>query len=148
MKLNKIFNWGMIALIVVSVAILVWGFVSGFMTPDKEPLPPTNALLTWAGIMICLALFCWIVIGLIVSIKNNPKSLVKMGIVLAGIAVLCFIAYLLAKGGAPIGYNGTPYSERIYKMSDTVLNLTLITGVGAILAIIVGEIRMAIANKK
>ena len=71
-----------------------------------------------------------------------------MGIVLAGIAVLCFIAYLLAKGGAPIGYNGTPYSERIYKMSDTVLNLTLITGVGAILAIIVGEIRMAIANKK
>ena len=33
-------------------------------------------------------------------------------------------------------------------MSDTVLNLTLITGVGAILAIIVGEIRMAIANKK
>ena len=138
----------MIALIVVSVAILVWGFVAGFATPDKEALPPTNALLTWAAIMIGLALFCWIGIGLFVSIKNNPKSLVKMGVVLAGIAVLCFIAYLLAKGGAPVGYNGTPYSESTYKMSDTVLNLTLFTGVGAILAIIVGEIRMAIANKK
>ncbi len=150
MKLNKILKWGMVVLILVSVALLVWGFVSGFATPkpNQVALPPTNALLTWAAIMVLLALFCWIVIGLFVSIKNNPKSLVKMGIVLAGIAVLCFVAYLFAKGGAPVGYNGKAYSESIYKMSDTVLNLTMITGIGAILAIVVGEIRLAIANKK
>ena len=27
MKLNKIFKWGMVVLILISVAILVWGFV-------------------------------------------------------------------------------------------------------------------------
>ena len=148
MKLNKIFNWGMIALIVVSVAILVWGFVSGFMTPDKEPLPPTNALLTWAAVMIGLALFCWIVIGLIVSIKNHPKSLIKMGIVLVCIAALCLVAFLLAKGNPVPGYTGPAVSAGMLKLTDTILILTAIAGVGAILSIIVGEIRLAIANKK
>ena len=67
MKLNKIFKWGMVLLILVSVALLVWGFVAGFETSTHEALPPTNALLTWAAIMIGVALFCWIVVGLIVS---------------------------------------------------------------------------------
>ena len=147
MKLNKIFKLGMVVLILISVAILVWGFSAGFAV-GKEALPATNVLLTWAAIMICIALFCWIVIGLIISVKNDPKSIVKMGIALVGIAAVCFVAYLFAKGGAPVAYSGKPYSESIYKMSDTVLNLTMITGIGAILAIVVGEIRMAIANKK
>ncbi|MCR5351340.1 MAG: hypothetical protein K6E35_02450 [Bacteroidales bacterium] len=148
MKLNKIFTWGMVVLILISVAILVWGFVAGFEEPENVATKPTNVLLTWAAIMIGLALFSWICVGLYISIKNNPKSLVKMGIVLAGIAVLCFVSYLFAKGGAPVAYSGKEYAESIYKMSDTVLNLTLITGVGAILAIIAGEIRLAIVNKK
>ena len=74
MKLNKIFKWGMVVLILVSVALLVWGFVSGFETSTHEALPPTNALLTWAAIMIGIALFCWIVVGLIVSVMNDPNS--------------------------------------------------------------------------
>ncbi len=150
MKLNKIFKWGMVALIVVSVAILVWGFVSGFATPkpDQVALPPTNVLLTWAAVMIGLALFAWIVIGLIVSIKNDPKAIVKMGIILVGIAAVCFVAYLFAKGNPAIGYTGKPVTAGMLKLTDTILNLTLIAGVGAVLAIIVGEIRLAIANKK
>ena len=150
MKLNKIFKWGMVALILVSVAILVWGFVSGFATPKpgSVALPPTNVLLTWAAIMICLALFAWIVIGLIINIKNDPKSVIKMGIGLVAIAALCFVAYLFAKGDPAIGYTGKPVTAGMLKLTDTILNLTLITGVGAIVAIIAGEIRMAIANKK
>ena len=74
MKLNKIFKWGMVVLILVSVALLVWGFVAGFETSTHEALPPTNALLTWAAIMIGIALFCWIVVGLIVSVMNDPNS--------------------------------------------------------------------------
>ena len=149
MKLNKIFKWGMVALIVISVALLVWGFVSGFATPkpDQVALPPTNALLSMAAIMIGLALFAWIVVGFIINVKNDPKALVKMGITLVAVAALCFVAYLFAKGNAPIGYNGKPVSAATLKLTDTILNLTLITGVGAILAIIVGEIRLAIANK-
>jgi D-alanyl-lipoteichoic acid acyltransferase DltB (MBOAT superfamily) len=147
MKLNKIFKWGMVVLILVSVAILVWGFSSGFATPDKVALPATNVLLTWAAIMIGIALFCWIVIGLIISVKNDPKSIIKMGIVLVGIAVVCLLAYLLAKGDPVPGAAVTATSGEL-KLTDTILNLTLIAGVGAIAAIIIGEIRLAIANKK
>ncbi|MBR4166223.1 MAG: hypothetical protein IKR44_00160 [Bacteroidales bacterium] len=147
MKLNKIFKWGMVVLILISVAILVWGFSAGFETAGHEALPATNVLLTWAAIMIGIALFCWIVIGLIISIKNDPKSIVKMGIVLVGIAVVCLIAYLLAKGDPVPGAAVTSTPGEL-KLTDTILNLTLIAGVGAILAIIIGEIRLAIANKK
>ena len=147
MKLNKIFKWGMVVLILISIAILVWGFSAGFATPDKVALPATNVLLTWAAIMIGIALFCWIVIGLIVSVKNDPKSIVKMGIVLVGIAAVCLVAYLLAKGD-PVPGAAVTATDGELKLTDTILNLTLIAGVGAIVAIIVGEIRMAIANKK
>ena len=147
MKLNKIFKWGMVVLILISIAILVWGFSAGFATPDKVALPATNVLLTWAAIMIGIALFCWIVIGLIISVKNDPKSIVKMGIVLVGIAVVCLIAYLLAKGD-PVPGAAVTATDGELKLTDTILNLTLIAGVGAIIAIIAGEIRMAIANKK
>ena len=146
MKLNKIFKLGMVVLILISVAILVWGFSAGFAIGD-EALPATNVLLTWAAIMIGIALFCWIVIGLIISVKNDPKSIVKMGIVLVGIAVVCLLAYLLAKGDPVPGAAVTATAGEL-KLTDTILNLTLIAGVGAIVAIIVGEIRLALSNKK
>ena len=146
MKLNKIFKLGMVVLILISVAILVWGFSAGFAN-GSEALPATNVLLTWAAIMIGIALFCWIVIGLIISVKNDPKSIIKMGIVLVGIAVVCLLAYLLAKGDPVPGAAVTATPGEL-KLTDTILNLTLIAGVGAIAAIIVGEIRLAIANKK
>ncbi|MBO4670743.1 MAG: hypothetical protein J5640_02735 [Bacteroidales bacterium] len=142
MKLNKIIKWGMIALIIVSVALLVWGFSRGFGGSAVD------VLLYWTYAMLGLAVFCCIVIGLIVGAKNNPKSLIKIGFVILGVAVLCFIAYLLAKGDPAVGYTGSPVSEGTLKLTDTILNLTYIAGAGAILAIIVGEIRMAIASKK
>ena len=145
MKLNKIFKWGLVVLILISVAILVWGFAAGFATPDKVALPPTNVLLTWAAIMIGIALFCWIIVGLIISVKNDPKSLIKMGLVVVGIAVVCVLAYLLAKGSE---IPGTDATAGELKLTDTILILTAIAGIGGIAAIIVGEIRMAITNKK
>ena len=145
--LNKIFKWGMVVLILISVAIVVWGFSAGF-AQGMEALPPTNVLLNWAYIMLGIALFCWIVVGLVISIKNDPKSIVKMGVVLLGIAAICAIAYFLAKGNPVPGYTGTPVSEGMLKLTDTILILTAIAGIGAIIAIIVGEIRLAISNRK
>ena len=147
MKLNKIFKLGLVVLILISVAILVWGFVSGFNN-GSEALPATNTLLTWAAIMIGVALFCWIVIGLIISVINDPKSLIKMGIVLVGVVAVALVAYLLAKGNPVPGYTGPAVSQGMLKLTDTILTLTAIAGVGAILAIIIGEIRLAITNKK
>ncbi len=142
MKLNKIFKWVMIALIILSVAILVWGFTQGFGGSTVD------TLLYWTYGMLGLALFCVIIVGLIVSTKNNPKNLVKIGIILVGVAALCLIAYLLAKGDPAIGYTGVPVTGGTLKLTDTILNLTYIVGGAAIAAIIVGEIRMAIASKK
>jgi hypothetical protein len=142
MKLNKIIKWGMLALILVSVGLLIWGFAKGFAGNAVD------VLLYWTYIMLGLAVFSWVVIGLIVGTKNDPKSLVKIGIVILGVAVLCFIAFLLAKGNPAMAYNSPEVSAGTLKLTDTILNLTYIVGGAAILAIIVGEVRMAIASKK
>ena len=142
MKLNKIIKWGMLALILVSVGLLIWGFARGFAGNAVD------VLLYWTYIMLGLAVFSWVVIGLIVGTKNDPKSLVKIGIVILGVAVLCFIAYLLAKGNPALAYNGPEVSAGTLKLTDTILNLTYIVGGAAILAIIVGEVRRAIASKR
>lgn len=147
MKLNKIFKWGMVVLILISVAIMVWGFVAGFAEGNVAK-KPTDVLLNWAYIMIGIALFCWVIVGLFISIKNDPKSLVKMGIALVGIAVVCLVSYLLAKGNPVPGYMGPEVSAGMLKLTDTILILTAIAGIGAVAAIIVGEIRLAITNKK
>jgi POT family. len=144
MKLNKIFKWGMVCLMIISLALLVWGFIVGFESHDGKA---TDVLLNWAYIIIGIAIFAWVVIGLVVSIQNDPKSIVKMGIVLVGVAVICLIAYLLAKG-TPVPGTSVNATDGQLKLTDTILNLTYIAGVAAILAIIVGEVRMAIANKK
>ena len=142
MKLNKILKWGMLVLILVSVGLLIWGFANGFGDNAVE------ILLYWTYIMLGIAVASWVVIGLIVSTKNNPKSLVKIGVILLGVAVLCLIAWVLAKGDPAIGYTGVPVSDGTLKLTDTILNLTYIVGGAAILAIVVGEIRMAIASKR
>ena len=142
MKLNKIIKWCMIALIVVSVGLLIWGFSKDFAGNAVD------VLLYWTYCMLGLAVFSWIVIGLIVGAKNNPKSLVNIGIILVGVAALCLVAYLLAKGNPAVAYNGPAVSAGTLKLTDTILNLTYIVGGAAIVAIIVGEIRMAIASKK
>lgn len=145
MKLNKIIKWGMLALILVSVGLLIWGFSVGFESNGGKAV---EVLLYWTYIMLGLAIFSWVIIGLIVGAKNNPKSLVKIGIAILGVAALCFIAYLLAKGNPALAYNGPEVSAGTLKLTDTILILTYIVGAAAILAIIVGEIRMAIASKK
>ena len=61
---------------------------------------------------------------------------------------MCLVAFLLAKGNPVPGYVGPEVPAGQLKLTDTILNLTAIVGVGAVLAIIVGEIRLAIANKK
>ena len=144
MKLNKIFKWGLVALILISVALLVWGFAVGFESNDAQAV---EVLLYWAYAMLGITLLASIVINGIVSASNNPKFLVKVGIILVGAAAICFVAYLLASGDPAFGREGLDPASTL-KLTDTILNLIYITGVGAIVAIIVGEIRLAIVNRK
>lgn len=144
MKLNKIFKWCMVVLILISVALLIWGFAVGFESNDGRAV---EALLYWAYIMVGIALVSWIIVGGVISAKNNPKSLVKAGIILVGLVVICFVAYLLAPANPAFGREGMDTYAKL-KLTDTILNLTYFAGGVAILSIIVGEIRLAITNKK
>ena len=143
---SKFFKLVMLVLIVISVALLVWGFLAGFEANDGRAV---EVLLYWAYIILAIAVLAVVVFGLVISAKNDPKSLVRLGVGLLAIAVVCFIAYLLAPGKMPLQWNNNtlPTAAQL-KLTDTILNLTYFTGALAILSIIVGEIVMAVRNKK
>ena len=142
----KIIKWISWALLIISVVLSVWAFTR-FGGSGKEGAVET--MLYWAYAMLAIALIAVLCVGLYITAKTNPKSLVKIGLAIAAAAVLCLIAYLLASGKPAIGYTGTklPTAGEL-KLTDTVLNLTYILGAGAIVAIIAGEIISGILNKK
>ena len=142
----KIIKWISLALLVISVGLSVWAFTQ-FGGSGKEAAVQT--MLYWAYAMLIFALVAVLCIGLYVAVKTDPKSLVRIGIALAAAAALCLVAYLLASGNPAIGYTGaTPPTAGELKLTDTVLNLTYILGIGAIVAIIAGEVISGILNKK
>ncbi len=143
---SKLFKIVMLALVVISVVLLVWGFLAGFEANDGRAV---EVLLWWAYIILGIAVAAVVIFGLIISVKNDPKSLVRLGIGLLAIAAICFVAYLFAPGKMPLQWtNATVPSASELKLTDTILNLTYFTGALAIISIIVGEIVMAIRSKK
>ncbi len=144
-KYAKIFKLCLVALLVVSVIILVWGSMKGFEANDGAA---TNVLLYWAYIVLCIALAAVICVGLYIRATTDPKSLVKIGIAVLGAAVLFGLAYLLASGAPAVGYSGAKLpSATELKMTDTILNLAYIVGGAAVLSIIAGEVLMSIRKK-
>ena len=144
-KYAKIFKLCLVALLVVSVIILVWGSMKGFEANDGAA---TNVLLYWAYIVLSIALAAVICVGLYIRATTDPKSLVKIGIAVLGAAVLFGLAYLLASGAPAVGYSGAKLpSATELKMTDTILNLAYIVGGAAVLSIIAGEVLMSIRKK-
>lgn len=141
----KIFKWVSWALLIVSVVLLLVAFPK-FGGAGEEGA--VNTLLTWAYVMLGLALAAVLLVGLYVTATNNPKGLIKILLVIVGVCVVVLIAYLLASGAQPLAYNGPTPSDTELKLTDTVLNLTYGLGVAAILAIIVGECIGFFRNKK
>lgn len=140
---SKIITWILVGLLVLSVCLLVWGFAVDFSDAA------VNVLLGWAYTILGLAIAAVVLVGLYVMAKNNPKSLIKIVYVVAGVGAVCLVAYLLASGAPAIGYTGTklPTASEL-KLTDTMLNLTYFLGVGAIVAIVAGEIIMSLRGKK
>ena len=140
-NLNKIFTITRISTIIVSVAILVFGFKAGWQDGN------VNTLLSWTYIMLILALAAVVVVGIVIGAANDAKGLLKMLCLVAVLGVVCFIVYKLAPGSPAQGLLEQPEAGEL-KLTDTILSLTYITGILAILAIVVGEIRLAITNRK
>ena len=75
----------MIALIVVSVILLVLGFVKGFEANDGRGV---ENLLRWAYVMLGIAICAAIIVSAIVGFINNPKSVIKLLIGLVAVAAV------------------------------------------------------------
>ena len=135
----------MIALILVSVILLVMGFVKGFEANDGKAV---ENLLRWGYVMIGIAVCAAIVVSAIVGFINNPKSIIKLLIGLVAVAAVCFVVYLVSKGNPAVGLTVDQPSASTLKLTDTILNLTYLVGGVAIASIIVGEVISAIRNKK
>ena len=135
----------MIALIVVSVILLVLGFVKGFEANDGKAV---ENLLRWGYVMLGLAVVAAIVVSAIVGFINNPKSIIKLLIGLVAVAAVCFVVYLISKGNPAVGLTVDQPSASTLKLTDTILNLTYLVGGVAIASIVVGEVISAIRNKK
>lgn len=133
----------MVVLIVISVVILVWGFIAGFESNGQLPV---DVLLTWTYIMVIFAILAVIGAGILVGLKNNPKGLVKLLIGLGAVVVVCAVVYLIAPGSPAVGMLEQP-DHGTLKLTDTVLYLTYIAGGLAIAAIIFGEIYKKVNNK-
>ncbi len=138
----KIFKWCSWALLIASVIILIIAWMGGFKDSG------VNLLVYWAYMMVSVTIAAVVLVGLYISATTNPKSLIKTGIVIVGAAVLCLLAYLLAKGNPAMGLTTEQPSVGTLKLTDTVLNLTYILGVAAIVAIVFGEIFSSIRSKK
>jgi hypothetical protein len=64
------------------------------------------------------------------------------------IAAICFVVYLIAPGTPAQGLLTEQPSAGTLKLTDTVLYLAYILSAVAVIAIIVGEVRIAIKNRK
>ena len=130
----------MLALMFISLVIVVLGSLKGYPDSPANDNGTVDPLLYWAYVMVILAVVCAVVVSVFIMAANNPKSLVKLGIGLVVVAVICLLAYVLAPGSQPLAYNGEPVTGGTLKLTDTVLNLTWFAGAAAIISIIVGEV--------
>ncbi len=141
----KIFKWASIVLLVTSVVLLLVSFPK-FNGPGEEGA--VALLLNWAYIMLGLALVSVLLVGLVITAFNSPKSLIKILLVAVGVAIVVGVAYLLAPGQQPIAYNGPAVSPKDLALTETVINLAYILGGAAVLSIIVAEVAGAFRGKK
>ena len=134
----------MLALVAVSVIVLLFGWIFGFETSGAVA---TDALIIWTYVMVAVAALIIIGFGGYIGAKNDANFLKKIGIVVGGAAVIVAAVYLLSPGKPAVGMLEQP-KQGALKLTDTMINLTYIAGVAAILSIIAGEIYRSIRDKK
>ena len=148
-KYAKIFKLCLVALLVVSVGILLWGTIKGYPAVVAADTGTVDPLLYWAYIVLGIALAAVVGVGIFIRATTDPKSLIKIGVAVVVAAVLYGVCYVLASGAPAVGYSGAKLpSATELKMTDTILNLAYLVGGAAILSIICGEVLMTIRNKK
>lgn len=141
MKYTKIIKYLSWALLFVSAAIAIWAYAINFTDAAVD------TLLYWAYAMVGVGILAAVIIGVVISAINNPKSLINILIGIVGVVVVVAIAYFLAPGSPAIGYVGPEITADTLKFTDTILNLTYLACGAAVIAIIVGAVMNAVRSK-
>lgn len=148
--MNKIFKWISWALMILGVAFVVGGFATGWPadTNDTTGLTLVDTILRYGYFLLIAAVVILLVLTLVISGTNNPKSLVKAGLFVAAVAAIVFVAYLLASGAPALNVKEADMpSAAGLKWIDTLLLMIYILGATAFCSIIFGAIRASITNK-
>ena len=115
-KIVKISLW---VLLILSVAVLLWGTIKGYPATVAADNGTVDPLLYWAYIVLGIALVSVICVGLYVTATTNPKGLIKIGVAVVAAAVLFGVCYLVASGAPAVGYSGAKLpSASELKMTD------------------------------
>ena len=109
----------------------------------KEPfvIDLVAILLYWAYVMFGVGVAAMIIVSFVVGTANDPKSLIRLLVMLVVAAVVIAIAYFTASGNPAIGIAaGKQPDASVLKFTDTILNLTLIMSAATILSMLFGWI--------
>ena len=145
MTISKISTYLLYLLLFVSVIFIGWFFFGGFVagtegTNFAEPLV-TNKILVWAFILLIIAAAAALLFPLAYLIMN-PKNAIKTLLILAGVAILVLISYLMAGDELMnlVNYNGPDNVPVVLKRADTEIILTYILAILALVLILYTEI--------
>lgn len=128
-------------LLLLGAALAVFGFIYGF---DVNNAIATDVLLYWAYAVVVIGVVLIAVLGIAIAAKNNPKGLLRGGIIIVAAAAIVAIAYVVAPGAEAVGIAGQQPEGNVLKLTDTVLNLTYLAIGAAIIALIAGAIINAV----
>ena len=143
--LAKIVSYILYALMIVSVVLAVL-FYFGKLVPGtegtnmEEPII-TKTILLWAGILAGLTALLSLVFP-IIHMVANPKAIKRTVLTLVGVAVLIFIAWILASDAVldMPHYEGHDNVPKTLKLAGTGLYTTYILAGLAVLSILYSEI--------
>ena len=138
---NKIIKYVLLALVILGFALGVWGYAAGFNDTS------VNTLLRWSYVMVIVGIGLIVLLGLVMGAVNNPKSLIKTGLVIVGAAVVVAFAFLTAKGNPAQGFVGVQPEFTTLRNTDAILTITYLVFGASIVAIVLGLIVNAIRSK-
>ena len=138
---NKIIKYVLLALVILGFALGVWGYAAGFNDAS------VNTLLRWSYVLVIVGIGLIVLLGLVMGAVNNPKSLIKTGLVIVGAAVVVAAAFLTAKGNPAQGFVGQQPEFTTLRNTDAILTITYLVFGASIVAIVIGLIVNAIRSK-
>ncbi len=145
--INRIITISLWALMAVSAVFVIIFYFGGVVpgtedTPMKEPVI-TEAFLTWAYILVGLAIVFALVFPVIRMI-NNPKNALKTLVGIVGMVVVVGIMYLLASDEVLVlARENTGNVPSVLKWVGAGLNTMYVMFVAAVVAILYSEINKA-----